>query len=73
MPMHFGHKAHLLHGVPMRRERSGKAMQRDLDARKAIAEETRDDPALAETVRRLRRDGHSPEAIHRAMLASRSR
>lgn len=34
MPMHFGRKAHFLHGVPMRPERSGKAMQRDLDARR---------------------------------------
>lgn len=73
MPMHFGRKAHFLHGVPMRPERSGKAMQRDLDARAAIAEEIRAVPGLAGVVRRLRREGHSSEAIHRAIVEARSR
>lgn len=66
MPMHFGYRAHLLHGVPMRPSRSGRAMQRALDAGKAWREVkalARTDEVLRRRIEALRAAGLDPDAV----------
>lgn len=74
MPMHFGWKAHLKHGVPMRRERSGKDVQADLDRRARDAALTWEhldhgawlDEGLRADLAAMRASGHAPrQALER--------